>query len=168
MFKGCTKLKYIRVEFTSWGNGNGNWLDNVYSKGVFSCPSSLPDTRGSSYIPTNWIKTQNSNEPADDTLKKPWTSTASVFTVCPQGDKEYRVIVSSALTLNAMYVWDYAYAEIVLDIAEGATVTAGTGITFVDELTAGKLNVCVVRWADQKAKLYVILTEDHDESSSSN
>lgn len=168
MFKGCTKLKYIRVNFTSWGNGNGNWLDSVYSNGVFSCPSSLPDTRGSSYIPTNWIKTQGSNEPSDDTLKKTWTSTASVFTVCPQGDKEFRVIVSSALTLNAMYVWEYAYAEIVLDIAEGATVTAGTGITFVDTPKAGMRNVCIVRWADQKARLYVVDGIPSDESSSSN
>lgn len=166
MFSGCTKLKYVSASFTSWDTGTTDWLANTYSKGVINCPNALEDIRDASHIPTNWIKTPSSNTPSNETLKKPWTSSATVFTVCPQGDKMYRINVSSTLTLNAMYVWDYAYAEIVLDVAAGATVTAGTNITFVDTPTAGKRNVCVVRWADQTAKLYVCIKEDLDASSS--
>ena len=76
--------------------------------------------------------------------------------------------VASALTLSAGTVTagKIAYAEVVIDVEAGATVTAGTNITFVDEPTAGKRNVCVVRWADGAAKLYVTITEDLDASSS--
>jgi len=65
---------------------------------------------------------------------------------------------------------EIAYAEVVLDVASNATVTAGTNMTFVDTPTVGKRNVCVVRWSGGVARLYVTITEDlpADESSSSN
>jgi len=55
---------------------------------------------------------------------------------------------------------EIAYAEVVLDVASNATVTAGTNMTFVDTPTVGKRNVCVVRWQDGACKLYVVITED--------
>ena len=82
------------------------------------------------------------------------------------------VAVASALTLsaNALTAGKVGYAEIVLDLAQGASVTAGSGLTLVDTPTAGKRNVCVARWQDGACKLYVVITEDLpvDESSSSN
>lgn len=80
------------------------------------------------------------------------------------------ITVADTLTLNAGTVANdrIAYAEIVLDVAAGATVTAGSNITFVDTPTAGKRNVCVARWQDGACKLFVVITEDLpvDESSS--
>lgn len=58
MFQGCTHLTSISVQFTSWLSGaTDNWLNNVASIGTFTCPASLPDERGASRIPANWIKT---------------------------------------------------------------------------------------------------------------
>lgn len=85
-----------------------------------------------------------------------------VYTVCAGSTETGVLTVASALTLNAMpnASTDIAYAEVVLDIAAGATVTAGSNITFVDTLTAGKRNVCVVRWSGGVARLYVTIVED--------
>ena len=52
------------------------------------------------------------------------------------------------------------YMELTLDVATGATVTAGTNLTLVDTPTAGKRNICVVRWSNGVAKLYVTIVED--------
>ena len=70
--------------------------------------------------------------------------------------------VDSALTLNSSILanTDIAYAEIVLDVATGATVTAGYNLTLVDEITAGKRNICVCRWSEGVCKLYVTIVED--------
>ena len=72
------------------------------------------------------------------------------------------VTVASALTLNASTVDSdsVTYAEIVLDVASGATVTAGTNLTLVDTPTAGKRNICVCRWSGGMCKLYVTIVED--------
>ena len=82
--------------------------------------------------------------------------------MCPSGQNTGVVTVSSTLTLNAYptSVNEIAYAEIVLDVATGATVTAGTNLTLVDTPTAGKRNICVVRWSNGVAKLYVTIVED--------
>ena len=52
------------------------------------------------------------------------------------------------------------YMELTLDVAEGATVTAGTNLTLVDTPTAGKRNICVCRWSGGVCKLYVTIVED--------
>ena len=72
------------------------------------------------------------------------------------------VTVASALTLNAKAIdsGSIAYAEVILDVATGATVTAGTNLTLVDAPTAGKRNICVARWSNGVAKLYVTIVED--------
>jgi len=72
------------------------------------------------------------------------------------------VSVASALTLSATALRNglISYAEIVLDIASGATVTAGTNLTIVDTLTENKRNICVARWSGGVAKLYVTMVED--------
>lgn len=87
-------------------------------------------------------------------------TSSSTVEVSPSGDVVKHITVASALTLSATSATGIAYAEIVLDISAGATVTAGTGITLVDTPEAGKSNVCVVRWSGGTAKLYVTIVED--------
>lgn len=57
-FNGCTSLKYIDVNFTSWGDskrdGTTNWVTNVAANGIFVKPSGLPLTADNSHIPTGW------------------------------------------------------------------------------------------------------------------
>lgn len=55
LFMSCSNLNQLKVSFTSWPtNGYGAWVYGVSSTGTFICPSSLPQTRGTSYIPNNW------------------------------------------------------------------------------------------------------------------
>ena len=57
MFKNCTSLSSITTTATTWGSGGASsWVDGVRSSGNFYCPSALPNTRGTSYIPDNWTK----------------------------------------------------------------------------------------------------------------
>jgi hypothetical protein len=89
-------------------------------------------------------------------------SSEATYQVSPNTPSVPVVTVSSALTLNASTVdsGSIAYSEIVLDVASGATVTAGNNITLVDTPKAGKRNICVVRWSGGTAKLYVTIVED--------
>lgn len=55
LFMSCSNLNELKVSFTSWPtNGYGNWVYGVNSTGTFICPSSLPQTRGTGYIPSGW------------------------------------------------------------------------------------------------------------------
>lgn len=78
MFNGCTKLTYIKVNFTSWNSGNytKNWTRNCNSIGRFDCPSSLPKTYNASgntsspnYIPYGWGVNANPTLPAPTVTK---------------------------------------------------------------------------------------------------
>jgi len=83
-------------------------------------------------------------------------STAQTYTIDAGQATTPVITVADALTLNAGAVANdrIAYAEIVLDVAAGATVVAGTGITFADTIKAGERNICIVRWQDGSARLY--------------
>ena len=175
IFKGCTSLKYISTKLTSWQYNDGfvssNWLEDASATGIFDCPASLDTTtRDVSHVPSGWTVTHGSNEPSDDTTSTVEAMSTDVYTVCAGSTETGVLTVDSALTLNALpnASTEIAYAEVVIDLGSNATVTAGSNITFVDTLTAGKRNVCVVRWSGGVAKLYVTIVEDLDESSSSN
>ena len=162
MFVECTKLKYIHTNQTTF-DGCESWLKSVSAVGVFDCKSTLDtSTRGISTVPESWIVTHGANEPDSDTTSVVEAMTTDIYTVCPSSKETGVITVSSALTLNAYPAssTDIAYAEIVLDVTSGATVTAGTNLTFVDTPTAGKRNICVVRWSNGVAKLYVTIVED--------
>lgn len=59
------------------------------------------------------------------------------------------------------------YLEVVIDWTNtSATLTPQGSLTFVDTPTPGKRNICIVRWQDGVSKLYVVATEDLDDSSS--
>jgi len=93
-------------------------------------------------------------------------SDATVYGVTPNGIIGH-ITVDSGLTLHATsspYLSSSTgtvdYAELIIDLAEGATVTAGANITFADTLTAGKRNICVVRFTTDGGTLYVTALED--------
>ena len=56
MFQGCSNLASINVSFTAWEptNATTGWVNGVAASGTFTCPAELPDTRGTSNIPTGW------------------------------------------------------------------------------------------------------------------
>jgi len=55
MFSGCKKLQSVTVNFNSWPeNGFTEWMKDVAAKGVFICPSNLPQQTGINYIPEGW------------------------------------------------------------------------------------------------------------------
>ena len=173
MFYGCTSLKHLKVYFTNWDGygvyvrpwdgykGYSLWLENVSSTGVFECPSALDcSTRDASHVPAGWTIVRTDSPKS---ITSPTTaSSEATYNVSPNTPDVPVVTVASALTLNssAMDSGSVAYAEVVLDVATGATVTAGTDLTLVDAPTAGKRNICVVRWSNGVAKLYVTIVED--------
>ena len=70
MFSGCSQLKNITVAFNSWSeNGFKEWVKEVGDKGVFYCPSDLPQQFGINYIPEGWqlvpISTFNINSQSE-------------------------------------------------------------------------------------------------------
>ena len=55
MFYGCSRLASVEVSFTEWLDGATRiWLVGVPGTGTFTKPISLPETRGTSNIPTGW------------------------------------------------------------------------------------------------------------------
>ena len=162
MFQGCSKLNKVKVDFKSWvSNFNYNWLYDVSPTGVFECPSALDcSTRDKSHVPAGWTIVRTDSPKS---ITSPTTaSSEATYQVSPNTPSVPVVTVASALTLNASTVdsGSVTYAEIVLDVATGATVTAGTNLTLVDTPTAGKRNICVCRWSGGTCKLYVTIVED--------
>ena len=163
MFIGCSKLNKVKVYFTSWNNAytTSSWLSGVSSTGVIECPSALDcSTRNVSHVPAGWTIVRTDSPKS---ITSPTTaSSEATYEVSPNTPSVPVVTVASALTLNAKAIdsGSVTYAEVVLDVATGATVTAGTNLTLVDAPTAGKRNICVVRWSNGVAKLYVTIVED--------
>ena len=173
MFYGCTSLKHLKVYFTNWDGygvyirpwdqykGYSLWLENASSTVVFECPSALDcSVRDDSHVPAGWtiVRTDSPKSIASPTT----ASSEATYQVSPNTPSVPVVTVATALTLNAKAIdsGSIAYAEVILDVATGATVTAGTNLTLVDAPTAGKRNICVVRWSNGVAKLYVTIVED--------
>ena len=164
MFYSCQSLKKVKVGFYDWKsdmNATFQWLTNVPSGGVFECPSALVcSIRDASRVPAGWTIVRTDSPKS---ITSPTTaSSEATYQVSPSTPSVPVVTVASALTLNAKAIdsGSIAYAEVVLDVATGATVTAGTNLTLVDTPTAGKRNICVVRWSNRVAKLYVTIVED--------
>lgn len=142
-------------------NAFSDWFNNVSATGVFECPSALDcSTRDASHVPAGWtiVRTDSPKSITSPTT----SSSAATYEVSPNTADVPVVTVASALTLSATAIdnGSVAYAEVVIDLATGATVTAGTNLTLVDTPTENKRNVCVVRWSGGTAKLYVTIVED--------
>ena len=60
MFRGCTNLQYIDVDFTLWKGANqiynytSAWLSEASSTGTFVKPAALPIVNGIDAIPSGW------------------------------------------------------------------------------------------------------------------
>lgn len=57
MFMRCSSLNSVKVAFTDWnsdGESTKEWMSGVPSTGTFTCPSTLSQTTGISYIPEGW------------------------------------------------------------------------------------------------------------------
>ena len=60
MFRFCYKLNNINVNFSEWyisdsiSNETYMWLEDVASTGTFTCPTTLSEKRGVSFIPEGW------------------------------------------------------------------------------------------------------------------
>ena len=164
MLYGCKALKKVKVGFYDWKSGinaTTQWLTNVSSVGVFECPPALDcSARDASHVPAGWTIVRTDSPKS---ITSPTTaSSEATYEVSPNTPSVPVVTVASALTLNASTVdsGSVTYAEIVLDVATGPTVTAGTNLTLVDTPTAGKRNICVCRWSGGACKLYVTIVED--------
>lgn len=154
-------VEKVKVHFTDFGDYTANWMGSSGATGVFECPSALDcSTRDVSHVPAGWTIVRTDSPKS---ITSPTTaSSEATYEVSPNAPSVPVVTVSSALTLNASTVasTDVAYSEIVLDVATGATVTAGSNMTLVDTPTAGKRNICVCRWSGGVCKLYVTIVED--------
>ena len=138
-----------------------SWVSGVSTTGVFECPSSLDCSKiDEKHVPARWtiIRTDDPKSIISPTSG----SREEYYTVSPSAAYVPVITVSSSLKLYANIIdsGSIAYAEIVLDVATGATVTADTNLTLVDTPTAGKRNICVVRWSNGVCKLYVTIVED--------
>ena len=57
MFYNCSKLNSININFSNWNvysEPTSNWVTGVASSGTFTCPTALPENRGTSNIPEGW------------------------------------------------------------------------------------------------------------------
>lgn len=170
MFLNCSKIPYIFCGlYNIWSEFCSNWLQNTGSSAsnptfvLRTSHNGSSPAEDNSGIPSRWIR-KYSDIPVGITTNTTTvaTSSSATYEVSPTALKTPVLTVASALTLSATAIdsGSVAYAEVVLDIEAGATVTAGTNLTLVDTPTAGKRNVCVVRWSGGVAKLYVTIVED--------
>jgi len=166
LLEGCTGLKVVKVNFDDFYVDRHfveDWLQNAAQDATLLCPPNLDtSTRGDSTVPAGWTIVRGGNDWNRKTTCKTDATETDSYMVCP-GDVIPAITVSASLMLDAISLvpsTEIAYAEVVLDIASGATVTAGTNLTLVDTPTEGKRNVCVVRWSGGVAKLYVTIVED--------
>lgn len=162
-FEGCTSLEKIIIHKTPWTFPFPNWLKNASTTGIISLPKGTSiSTRTTDTVPPGWTIVYTDDTAVSGTAMNVSTSSDATVELSPSGDVAKQIAVSSALTLSASSTsaMQIAYAEIVLDVATGATVTAGTNMTLVDTPTAGKRNICVCRWSGGVCKLYVTIVED--------
>ena len=169
MFNGCNKLEKIKASFSEWRIGTSgdstlhteNWLSNASSTGVFEFTSSFTVAiRDASHVPPGWTIVYSCSPQSMNIYR--FKTSGNQYWMRNNLSYTPVVTVDSALTLNSSILasTDIAYSEIVLDVATGATVTAGNNLTLVDTPTAGKRNICVCRWSEGTCKLYVTIVED--------
>ena len=169
MFNGCNKLEKIKASFSEWRIGTSgasklhteNWLLGASPTGVFEFTSSFTvATRDTSHVPAGWTIVYSCSPQSMNIYGYKMSGTQYWI----RNNLSYTPVVTaaSAITLNASTLasTDIAYAEVVLDVATGATVTAGSNMTLVDTPTAGKRNICVCRWSGGVCKLYITIVED--------
>lgn len=163
-FEGCTGIIAVKVDFAQWYTDRHfteDWLKNTNSTGILICPDTLDTTeRDATHIPSGWTAVQGNDFDTDAKINAS-SCTSSDVLVSPSNDDAIVINAQNSLTINANSLVDsscIAYAEVVIDLAANATVTEGTNITFKDIPAGGFRNICVVRWQDGSATLYVVDT----------
>ena len=91
------------------------------------------------------------------------TATDGAISVSPCSQAYLYHNAAANVTVNATassVTTQVMYAEFVVDVASGVTLTAGTNMTFVDTPAAGKRSICVLRWTGSSCRLYVVDEQD--------
>jgi len=152
MFKGCTNLCRVWVpNMTAFDeSATPAWMSGLSNlRRAFVCNENLDvSTRNENRIPEGWIATRSAY--TADAMVSKWNITANDFTFCPTNSEQDWIIVNGNLTLNAInlpsgYVGS-AQAYVLWNSAITATITAGTGIDFVDTPRKGYLSHVLVTW----------------------
>ena len=75
--------------------------------------------------------------------------------------KPYKITADDTIYLgcNGGVSGQVGYAEVVVNVGASGAVLAGDNLTLVDNLTANKINYCVVRWDGLSGQLFVWRTE---------
>ena len=136
MFNGCKKLESIKVGFNAWEKAKAqgslsaaavtkSWVSSVSSTGEFMCPDGLPETTGTSNIPSSWTVKNT----YDLTVSGAWASMCvNLPLTVPEGAMVYYAsdVEGSTITLTqipANTVMAAKTAVIVKKPAEGTTVS---------------------------------------------
>lgn len=90
------------------------------------------------------------------------TITNSTITISPSADTCYQYTVSTPCAIDAAVAsaGKVQYAEIVVDVASGASVQEGSNISFKDTISDNARNVCIARWYGTSARVYVVDKQD--------
>lgn len=162
-FKGCTSLCRVWVpNLTAFDeSATPAWMSGLSNlTRAFVCNENLDvSTRNENRIPEGWIATRSAY--TADAMVSKWNVTANDFTFCPTNSEQDWIYVNGNLTLNAInlpsgYVGS-AQAYVLWNSAITATITAGTGIDFVDTPRKGYLSHVLVTWESLgNAKLRVM------------
>lgn len=155
MFRNCTKLCRLLVPaLISWDESTTyQWMQGLSNLSrAFVCDSLLDtSTRNESRIPSGWIATRSAY--GADALISRWNVSSNNFTFCPcDAEQDYLIIsandnyVYNAITLPSGYVGSAQGYVIWYPSYTSATLTAGTGLTFIDTPKVGYMSRVLVTW----------------------
>lgn len=155
MFRNCTKLCRLSApDFTYWDeNATSQWLQGLsYYRRAFVCNSALDtSTRNENRIPIDWIPTRSAY--GADALINKWNVSPTNFTFCPcDSEQDYLNInandnyVYNAIALPSGYVGSAQGFVVWYPSYTSATLTAGTGLTFIDTPKIGYMSRVLVTW----------------------
>lgn len=170
MFKECTSISFLKVAFTDWNSANSAtywWLGSATDneRCLFVCPTALDvSTRSVSTVPSNWkicscSGTQGYVAPDSETsYNHVYSSPYNGQFYITQGSQLLMIGVNSDCTFNAVCGTNasFGYRECYIYHQSG-TISEGTNMTFEDDISdTGYYYVCIVKFFNGKAKLYVI------------
>ncbi len=161
MFYNCPN--HVFCHFTNGGNdnnftefcsgifeGSASWAGKI-STATFVLSAGGSNGYRDTYI-RNSVMRQNSLTATDGAISVSPCSQAYLY-----HNATANVTVNATTSHSTLQVM---YAEFVVDVASGVTLTAGTNMTFVDTPTAGKRSICVLRWTGSSCRLYVVDEQD--------
>lgn len=195
MFQDCQSLIKIEADFANVATDSlSNWLSGISQAGCLYKYGNV--SQNSDYgLPSNW-RMVSMSQPArtisfnnSTVTDYNWASTNPSFSIyvypysSTLGNTYHYTFAATASTIGVMARNDGAYStagqisysEVVMDVpagtdtfVKGTSATTGRyGVDVVDQPTPGYRNVCVVRFEDNTARLYVVDRIPLDTSDSS-